>query len=187
MIAPGTGYVRLQDFSETTDTELSAALKKLKTGGMQRLILDLRDNPGGPLNQAIAVANHFLHKGQMIVYTRGRVENSDDDYRAVGEGNFTDVPLIVLVSRQSASASEIVTGLDAGPRPWSGHRRDDVRQGARAIGLLDRQRGPGPHHGALLHAERAADSASVGRQLRRVPHVLRCGIRPPIARTRRPS
>jgi carboxyl-terminal processing protease len=110
MIAPGTGYVRLQDFSETTDTELVAALKKLKTGGMQRLILDLRDNPGGPLNQAIAVANHFLHKGQMIVYTRGRVENSDDDYRAVAEGDFTDVPLIVLVSRQSASASEIVTG-----------------------------------------------------------------------------
>jgi carboxyl-terminal processing protease len=110
MIASGTGYVRLQDFSETTDQELTAALKKLKAGGMQRLILDLRDNPGGPLNQAIAVANHFLHKGQMIVYTRGRVDNSDDDYRAVVEGEYTDVPLIVLVSRQSASASEIVTG-----------------------------------------------------------------------------
>ena len=110
MIAPGTGYVRLQDFSETTDQELTAALKKLKASGMQRVILDLRDNPGGPLNQAIAVANHFLHKGQMIVYTRGRVENADDDYRAVMEGEYTDVPLIVLVSRQSASASEIVTG-----------------------------------------------------------------------------
>ena len=110
MIAPGTGYVRLQDFSETTDQELTAALKKLKASGMQRVILDLRDNPGGPLNQAIAVANHFLHKGQMIVYTRGRVENSDDDYRAATEGDFTDVPLIVLTSRQSASASEIVTG-----------------------------------------------------------------------------
>ena len=110
MIAPGAGYVRLEGFSETSDTELQAALKKLKAAGMQKMILDLRDNPGGPLNQAIAVANHFLHKGQMIVYTRGRVENSDDDYRAVTEGDFTDVPLIVLVSRQSASASEIVTG-----------------------------------------------------------------------------
>ncbi len=110
MIAPGTGYVRLEGFSETSDTELQAALKKLKAAGMQKMILDLRDNPGGPLNQAIAVANHFLHKGQMIVYTRGRVENSDEDYRAVTEGDFTDVPLIVLTSRQSASASEIVTG-----------------------------------------------------------------------------
>ncbi len=110
MIAPGAGYVRLEGFSETSDTELQAALKKLKAAGMQKLILDLRDNPGGPLNQAIAVANHFLHKGQMIVYTRGRVENSDDDYRAVTEGDYIDVPLIVLTSRQSASASEIVTG-----------------------------------------------------------------------------
>ena len=110
MIAPGTGYVRLQEFSETTDTELSAALKKLKAAGMQRLLLDIRDNGGGPLNQAIAVANHFLHKGQMIVYTKGRVENSDENYRAVVEGDYTDLPLIVLTSRQSASASEIVTG-----------------------------------------------------------------------------
>jgi carboxyl-terminal processing protease len=110
MIAPATGYVRVEGFSETTDTELQAALKKLKPAGMQKLILDLRDNPGGPLNQAIAVANHFLHKGQMIVYTRGRVENSDEDYRATTEGDYTDVPLIVLTSRQSASASEIVTG-----------------------------------------------------------------------------
>jgi carboxyl-terminal processing protease len=110
MIAPGPGYVRLQEFSETTDTELSAALKKLKAAGMQRLRLDIRDNGGGPLNQAIAVANHFLHKGQMIVYTKGRVENSDEDYRAVVEGDYTDLPLIVMTSRQSASASEIVTG-----------------------------------------------------------------------------
>ena len=110
MIAPGTGYVRLQDFSETTNDELGDALTKLKTAGMQRLLLDLRDNPGGPLDQAIAVSNRFLKKGDMIVYTRGRIPGSDEDYRAVTEGAYTNLPLIVMVNRQSASASEIVTG-----------------------------------------------------------------------------
>ena len=110
MIAPGTGYVRLQDFSNTTDAELSSALKKLAGDGMQRLILDLRENPGGPLKQAIDVSSHFLHKGQMVVYTRGRIQHSDEDYRVPTEGDFTNVPLVVLVNRDSASAAEIVTG-----------------------------------------------------------------------------
>jgi carboxyl-terminal processing protease len=110
MIAPGSGYIRLQDFSETTNTELGDALGKLKSAGMQRLVLDLRDNPGGPLDQAIAVASRFLKRGQMVVYTRGRIPNSDEDYRVRDQGGFTDVPLIVLVDRGSASASEIVTG-----------------------------------------------------------------------------
>jgi carboxyl-terminal processing protease len=110
MMAPGTGYVRLQDFSETTDRELGQALARLREGGMERLILDLRDNPGGPLEQAIAVANRFLKQGQLIVYTRGRAPNMDDDFRAPEAGGYTDVPLIVMVNRQSASASEIVSG-----------------------------------------------------------------------------
>jgi carboxyl-terminal processing protease len=110
MIAPGTGYVRLQDFSETSNDELTAALRKLKAEGMQRLMLDLRDNPGGPLDQAIAVANQFLRKGQMIVSTRGRVARSHEDYAATEDGAYPDLPLIVLTSRRSASASEIVAG-----------------------------------------------------------------------------
>src|SRR5262249_37262929 len=110
MIAPGTGYIRLQDFSDTTDRELGDALKKLSGDGMQRVIVDLRDNPGGPLVQAIAVASRFLKKTQMVVYTRGRVPNSDEDYRVTTEGGYTNVPLIVLVNRGSASASEIVSG-----------------------------------------------------------------------------
>jgi carboxyl-terminal processing protease len=110
MMTPDTGYVRLQDFSETTDSELGAALAKLDGQGMQRLILDLRDNPGGPLDQAIAVANRFLTQGQLIVYTRGRVANMDDDFHAPQAGDYTGIPLIVLVNRQSASASEIVSG-----------------------------------------------------------------------------
>jgi carboxyl-terminal processing protease len=109
MIAPGTGYVRLQDFSETTDREVGAALTKLRAEGLERLVLDLRDNPGGPLDQAIAVSNRFLKRGQMIVYTRGRVQNSDEDYLALEQGD-TATPLVVLVNRNSASASEIVAG-----------------------------------------------------------------------------
>ena len=109
MIAPGTGYVRLQDFSETTDDELGEALTKLKAGGLQRLVLDLRDNPGGPLDQAIAVSSRFLRRGEKVVYTRGRIRNVDEDYYAPAGGN-TDLPLIVLVNRNSASASEIVSG-----------------------------------------------------------------------------
>ena len=110
MLARGTGYVRLQDFSDTTNDELGAALEKLSAEGMERLVLDLRDNPGGPLVQAIAVSNRFLPKGKMIVYTRGRVPNADEDYHALQQGEYTSLPLIVLVNRSSASASEIVSG-----------------------------------------------------------------------------
>ena len=77
---------------------------------MERLILDLRDNPGGPLDQAIKVSNQFLPRGDLIVYTRGRVDNSDQDYHATTEGEFTEIPLVVVVNRNSASASEIVAG-----------------------------------------------------------------------------
>jgi carboxyl-terminal processing protease len=105
-----TGYVRLQDFSETTDDELGRALEKLSASGMKKLVLDLRDNPGGPLDQAIRVANRFLPRGQMIVYTRGRVPNADVDYRATESSDYTELPVVVLVNRNSASASEIVAG-----------------------------------------------------------------------------
>ena len=105
-----TGYVKLGDFSETTNRDLSRALHMLRDGGMERLILDLRDNPGGPLDQAIKVSNQFLRRGDLIVYTRGRVDNSDQDYHATTEGEFTEIPLVVVVSRNSASASEIVAG-----------------------------------------------------------------------------
>ena len=107
--APGTGYVRVQDFSETTDAELGEALTRLKAAGMQRLVLDLRDNLGGPLDQAIAVSSRFLKRGQLVVYTRGRVKGADEEYH-VGEPGNTELPLVVMVNRNSASASEIVSG-----------------------------------------------------------------------------
>ena len=105
-----TGYVVLRDFSETTGRDLRRTLEDLESQGMERLILDLRGNSGGPLDQAIRVSNEFLPRGDLIVYTRGRVENSDKDYHAKDDGEFIDIPLIVLVNRNSASASEIVAG-----------------------------------------------------------------------------
>jgi carboxyl-terminal processing protease len=110
MIDATTGYVRLQDFGENTDRDLKHALHDLKSKGMRRLLLDIRGNPGGPLDQAIKVSNEFLPKGRMIVYTRGRVQNSDQDYRATEDGEFVDIPVVALANRGSASASEIVTG-----------------------------------------------------------------------------
>lgn len=110
MVDEHTGYVRLRDFSETTGEELERKLSELDELGMQRLVLDLRDNPGGPLDQAIRVSNAFLPRDDLIVYTRGRVNNSDQDYHAREQSDFTKLPLIVLVNRNSASASEIVAG-----------------------------------------------------------------------------
>ncbi len=110
MIDATTGYARLQDFGENTDKDLKRALHDLASKGMRRLLLDIRGNPGGPLDQAIKVANEFLPKGRMIVYTRGRVQNSDQDYRATEDGEFSEIPIVMIANRGSASASEIVTG-----------------------------------------------------------------------------
>jgi carboxyl-terminal processing protease len=102
--------VRLQDFAENTNDELGRALKDLNGKGMRRLVLDLRGNPGGPLDQAIKVSNQFLPRGDMIVYTRGRVPNSDQDYRATERSDYLEMPIVVLQNRNSASAAEIVAG-----------------------------------------------------------------------------
>jgi carboxyl-terminal processing protease len=110
MIDATTGYIRMQDFGENTDRDVKHALKDLTAKGMKRLLFDIRGNPGGPLDQAIKVANEFLPRGKMIVYTRGRVANSDQDYRATEDGEFLDIPIVALANRNSASASEIVTG-----------------------------------------------------------------------------
>lgn len=105
-----TGYVRIQDFAENTDRDLGNVLRDLRSNGMKRLLLDLRNNPGGQLDQAIRVSNRFLPQGSLIVSTRGRVAASDQSYVATERSEFTDLPMIVLVNRSSASASEIVSG-----------------------------------------------------------------------------
>ena len=184
----GTGYVKLGDFSETSDRDLGRALRRLRDDGMQRLILDLRNNPGGPLDQAIKVSNQFLPRGNLIVYTRGRVENSDQDYHATADGEFTDIPLVVLVNRNSASAVRDRGGRHPGSRSWPDRRRDHFRQGARAVDLpREPRRRPRADDRALLHAERPHDSATLGRYVRRVSDLLDARAEYPLAFSRGPQ
>jgi carboxyl-terminal processing protease len=109
MLDATTGYIKLGDFGETSDKEVGDALEKLKSEGMKRLVFDLRDNPGGLLDAAIKIGNRFLPRGDMIVYTRGRVSDADRDYHGDNTPDFVG-PMMVLVNRNSASASEIVSG-----------------------------------------------------------------------------
>ena len=110
MIDAQTGYIGVTDFAQHTDEDLGDALETLTAKGMKRLVLDLRGNPGGQLDQAIRIVNRFVPRGSMVVYTRGRVANSDQDYRATESSQFINLPMITLVNRNSASASEIVSG-----------------------------------------------------------------------------
>lgn len=103
------GYVRLTQFGERTSAELDSALKKMKTQGMQALILDLRGNPGGLLDQAVEVCERFLPRAQLVVSTEGR-NNKRDSKITNRNGEYRDLPLVVLVNYGSASASEIVSG-----------------------------------------------------------------------------
>jgi len=111
MIRPGTGYIGLTGgFQRSSDDELSKAMKRLEEQGMRQLILDLRGNPGGLLDQAIDVASEFLPRGQVVVSVKGRTEYSEPIvYKSTGSEP-TTVPLVVLINRNSASASEIVAG-----------------------------------------------------------------------------
>jgi carboxyl-terminal processing protease len=111
MIRPGIGYVGLTGgFQRSTDKELRDSIDKLKAEGMRQLILDLRGNPGGLLDQAINVASEFLPRGQTIVSVKGRTEYSEPYvYKSKG-ADPEDMPLVVLINRNTASASEIVAG-----------------------------------------------------------------------------
>jgi carboxyl-terminal processing protease len=110
LVRPGAGYIKIENFTRTTDRELEEKILSLKRQGMTRLVIDLRRNPGGLLEQAVRVADRFLKKDQMIVYTQGRINGADQQYRASGSVPRSDLPIIVLVDRYSASASEIVAG-----------------------------------------------------------------------------
>ncbi len=109
MINANTGYVKLNKFSETTYHEFMAAMDKLKQQHMQQLILDLRDNGGGIMQQAIEIADEFLDGNKLIVYTQG-AHSARTDYRCDKEGVFETGKLTVLVDETSASASEILAG-----------------------------------------------------------------------------
>jgi carboxyl-terminal processing protease len=110
MVESDVGVVRIGNFNSTTADELDAAIAELRSQGMTRLILDLRSNPGGLLEQAVEVSQRFIAAGKMIVYTQGRIPGSNQQFIARTSRSRVDMPLIVLVDRSSASASEIVSG-----------------------------------------------------------------------------
>ena len=104
------GYIRLLQFGEHTADDLEDALKRLESKGAESLILDLRENPGGLLDQAVKVCEKFLPAGQLVVTTEGRDTRTRATYHGRGRGKHPALPMVVLVSNGSASASEIVAG-----------------------------------------------------------------------------
>jgi carboxyl-terminal processing protease len=110
MVDRSTGYIKLQRFARTSHQELLDAMSDLRAQGMQRLILDLRGNAGGLLEQAYRIADEFLPAGAGVVSTRGRMPSNNRSYSATRDGSFETQPVIVLVDENSASASEIVAG-----------------------------------------------------------------------------
>jgi carboxyl-terminal processing protease len=109
MLTPVTGYIKISKFASTTDADFRTALNKLKIEGLQKLVLDIRGNGGGYLNTATALADEFLTKKQLIVYTKG-VHEPRTDYFATDSGSFQTGKLALLIDEYSASASEILAG-----------------------------------------------------------------------------
>ena len=105
-----TGYIKLVGFTENCSNEVKEALLDLKGKGCKNMVLDLRENLGGLLNEAVNIVNFFVSKGQEIVFTKGKVTEWDKSYLAVNNPIDTLMPLVVLVNENSASASEIVSG-----------------------------------------------------------------------------
>lgn len=111
MLTNEIGYVNLSSFTDNCTKEVSDAIVALKAKGMKKLVLDLRGNPGGLLNEAVSLSNLFVAKGELIVSTKGKVQEWNKDYRATLAPLEKDMPLAVLVNSGSASASEIVSGV----------------------------------------------------------------------------
>lgn len=109
MIDEETGYIRIKNFGENTYAEMLVALASLSSHNMHHLIIDLRDNAGGYLEAAVQMANEFLPKNRLIVYTEGR-KVQRQDYKSDGRGSYQQMPLAVLINEASASASEIFAG-----------------------------------------------------------------------------
>ncbi len=174
MIAPGTGYIRLQDFSETTDAEMGEALTKLKAAGMQRLVFDIRDNPGGPLDQAIADCEPLPQ-----ARADGRLHARPDSGFRRGLPRAGRRPAIrtcrssCMVNRNSASASEIVSGaMQDHDRALLVGETTFGKALVQGVYPIAEDAGLALTTGRYLHAERPHDPAAVGRRVRRVPDLL---------------
>ena len=109
MLNDSTGYIRIKSFGERTYAEMLAALQTLNIQGADHLVIDLRDNGGGILEAAVQMANEFLPKNRLIVYTQGR-KSPRIDYRSDGKGSYQHIPMVVLINEGSASAAEIFAG-----------------------------------------------------------------------------
>jgi carboxyl-terminal processing protease len=124
MLSEGIGYIQISEFTEHTGEEFINALNKLASKGLAGLVLDLRNNPGGLLDSAVAVAEPFFKKGDLIVYTQGRKPKDREEYRAEAPEPPLGIPTVVLINENSASAAEIVAGAmrDAGKAIIVGER-----------------------------------------------------------------
>lgn len=109
MLTDKLGYIKINRFSETTTAEFNKAIKEISAKGAQEIVLDLRDNPGGVLDAAIAIADEFLKKNQLIVFQKDR-NNKRVDSKATSAGSFEDKKVYILINENSASASEVVAG-----------------------------------------------------------------------------
>ncbi|MCM4165363.1 MULTISPECIES: S41 family peptidase [unclassified Arenibacter] len=110
MIKENTGYIVLSKFNKKASEQTKKALLDLKNDGAKKIILDLRDNPGGLLTEAINVTNLFIPKGELVVTTKSKVKKFNREYKTTNQPVDTEIPLVVLVNGRSASASEIVSG-----------------------------------------------------------------------------
>lgn len=111
MVSPGIGYIQLSEFTSDAGRDVKKGVEELKNKGATSLILDLRDNPGGLLNEAVNIANLFIPKDQLVVRTKSKVAEWVKEYRALNPSFDTEIPIAVLISGKSASASEIVSGV----------------------------------------------------------------------------
>ena len=109
MVNDNTGYIKISQFAQTTYREFMQAIEKLKSQGVEKLIIDLRRNGGGIMEAATMIADQFLEEGQLIVYTEGRTRPRENDY-ATSRGILKNDKVVVLIDESSASASEILAG-----------------------------------------------------------------------------
>jgi carboxyl-terminal processing protease len=110
LVEPTIGYIKLDDFTPGASREVSDAVVSLKEKGAQKIILDLRENPGGLLHEAVNIVSLFIPRGQEVVSTKGKVDDWNKSYKTLNSPVDTEIPIVVLVSEGSASASEIVAG-----------------------------------------------------------------------------
>jgi carboxyl-terminal processing protease len=173
MLNPAVGYLRIDEFSARTAEDTLSGMNDLKKQGMQSLVLDLRNNPGGLLSAAVDVASDFIGDNKLIVYTQGRKADSRQDFRAGPTAPFGAIPMILLINGGSASGSEIVAGA------LQDHKRA-VIMGLRSYGKASVQSVIPLSDGAGLRLTVAHYYTPLGRSIHRNEKLKTGGITPDI-------